>query len=140
MNFNVTLSDELAKEVVEKAFTKGVTPSHYLEILIASILIKNEEKGIDFLSYAQTAKEEAENLSKLSSKGDLFTLSDLPCFKQLANTVDLNGHTAPSTIKARIGRNFNKAVSDGSIKGVKRALNDSGALKFSNGSAVYEVF
>ena len=50
--------------------------------------------------------EQAEALAKENSVGKTFPLNDLPYFKELNNTIDLNGRTAPSTVKARIGRNF----------------------------------
>lgn len=139
MNFNVTLPEELSEELIAKALEKGVTPTHYLEMLVSSILIKDEKKGFDFFSASQIVRDQAEEVVRTSSTGFRFTLSDLPYFQSIVNTIDLNGRTAPSTIKARIGRNFNKAVADGSVKGVKRASNELGGLSFSNGSAVYEV-
>lgn len=139
LNFNVTLPEDLSKVLIAKALQKGVTPTHYLEMLVSSVLIKNENKGFDFLSYAQIIKNEVESLAETSSTGFCFTLSDLPCFKNMDNTTGFNEHTESATIKARIGRNFNKAVADGSIYGVRRAVNEYGSLKLSNGSAVYEV-
>lgn len=138
-NFNVSLPDDVAREVIEKSSAKGITPTHYLEMLITSIIFKNNVSLEFFTTAAQAVKEEAESLAKNSPLGFQFVLNDLSFFKEIKNTVDLNGHTAPSTIKARIGRNFNKSVADGGIAGVKRAYKNDTDLKFLNGAAVYEI-
>mgnify|MGYP003486527739 FL=1 len=139
MNFNISLSDELSEKIILKAAENNITPTHYIEMLINSIIIDNPNAYFDYISAANIITEQAEALAKENSVGKTFPLNDLPYFKELNNTIDLNGRTAPSTVKARIGRNFNKAVANDAVKNIKRAQTPNGELRFLHGAALYEV-
>ena len=106
MNFSISLSDELSEKIILKAAENNITPTHYIEMLINSIIIDDPDAYFDYISAANIITEQAEALAKENSVGKTFPLNDLPYFKELNNTIDLNGRTAPSTVKARIGRNF----------------------------------
>lgn len=139
MNFNVSLNDELSLEIVAQAAKSNLTPTHYLEILINSIYAPNEVYTFDYISALHTVIDQAETVAKTQESGYRFALNQLPYFKELNNTLVLNNKTVPSAIKARIGLNFNKAVSNGSVYGIKRACMSDGTLLFSAKSALYEV-
>ena len=106
MNFSISLSDELSEKIILKAAENNITPTHYIEMLINSIIIDNPDAYFDYISAANIITEQAEAFARKYPVGKTFPLNDLAYFKELNNTIDLNGRTAPSTVKARIGRNF----------------------------------
>lgn len=138
MNFNVTLSDKLSQEIIKKSDKNNVTATQYIEILLNSIII-DDPLDFDYIGAAKIVIQQAENFAYTNPIGRTFALNELPYFKELKNTVALNGKTAPSTVKARIGKNFNKSVSSGKVKNVERARNGNNELLFWGGSAVYRV-
>lgn len=138
MNFNISLNDRLSKKIIKEADEKNVTPTHYIEILLDSIIVEDSQ-SFDYLHAAKNVIDQAETLANLKPLGFTFALNDLPYFQEINNAVILDGKAVPSTIKARIGRNFNKSVANKKVKNIKRAFTKDNELKFLNGSAVYVV-
>lgn len=138
MNFNISLPDNLSDEIVKEADKKNVTPTQFIEILLNSIVFK-DQVIFDYVNAAKVVIDQAEDMARLHDIGYTFSLNDLPYFQKIQHTVSYDGKIAVSTLKARIGKNFNRAVANEKVKNVKRARKSNNELKFLNGSAVYEV-
>lgn len=130
---NLSVEDSLL-EAIETAAAKAGTTTN---LLIISLLEDSfcEQKTFDYGAALQTLVAEA----KTRPTGE-FTLADLPSFSRLCVATAENGYLQPSTLRARLGKAFNNAVSQGRVPGVCRATvtrNGKEKLKFLARAAVY---
>jgi len=130
---NLSVEDSLLTAIEAAAAKAGTTTN----LLIINLLEASfcGQKTFDYGAALQTLVSEA----KARPAGE-FTMADLPSFSQLCVATAENGYLQPSTLRARLGKAFNNAVSQRRVPGVTRATvtrEGKEKLKFFARTAVY---
>lgn len=131
---NLSMDDALLETIKKVAAETGTSAN----LLIINILEESfqGEKTFDYVAALHKLIDDVGNYPE----GE-FTLSELPSFSRLCVSTAEKGYIQPSTLRARLGKAFNKAVSQGQVPGVIRAMvekNGKKELKFVASTAVYE--
>ena len=128
------LEEELADRVKKAAEKAGLSTNQ----MIVNILEENFQGQVsfDYAGALEVLVKEAQD----RPVGERFVLADLGAFSRLSVTTAEKGYVQPSAARARLGRIFNRAVSQGKVPGVARATTMRAGkteLSFLSGAAVY---
>ncbi len=132
--FKLHLKGELLDRIKEAAEEAGLS----INQLIVNILEESFQGQVSFDYAAALEKLVKEAQGRPAEKE--FVLADLPSFSQVSVATAEKGYMQPSAIRARLGRIFNRAVSQGRVPGVARATvtrDGKEELKFLARAAVY---
>jgi len=133
-SFKLYLEDDLLERVQKAAERAGLSANQ----TIVNVLEESFQGQVSFdysAALAELIKEARDRPA-----GESFVLADLDAFSRLSVSTAEKGHMQPSAVRARLGRIFNRAVSQGRVPGVVRATvtrNGKEELKFLARAAVY---
>ncbi len=133
--FKLHLREELLDKIKEAAEDAGIS----INQIMISALEESFQGGQVSFDYP-VAMEKLVKEAQSRPAGQEFVLADLPSFTQVSVVTAEKGHMKPSAVRARLGRIFNRAVSQGRVSGVARATvmrNGEERLKFLARAAVY---
>ncbi len=136
-SYNITLDDERAQMVERVAKENGIPASTYLRSLLEQSIHTTATKPnpTDYKVIVDQLYNAI--MSDTSLNGKEFVLRDLPLYQQLCIVSAKNGQISIETVRASIGKIFNRKIAHGFYKGIVRATSEHGALKFKTGAAVY---
>ena len=126
----LTLDDRLFDAINLEAHKKGVSASLLITSNLEDLYMKQE--AINYEELLHTIIEEAQERDS-----EPFTLSDLPSFSALIIASAEKAHISPGTIRARVGKNFNRAVRNKKAGRIIRATKPNGKLLNKAGVAMY---
>jgi hypothetical protein len=127
---NLSIDQELFDLLKDAADEQNCT----VNVHIISILERlYKQNPFDYQAALSNLIEE----TKFKSNGEEFTLVDLPSFSEISTAKAEDAKIKPSIVRARLGKLFNAAVSNGNVPFIKRAKKENGELKFSSRAAVY---
>ncbi len=132
--FKLHLENDLLGRIQEAAKGAGLSTNQ----MIVNVLEENFQGQMSFDYAAALAELVREAQSR--SPGECFVLADLDFFSRLGVSTAEKGRVQPSTVRARLGRTFNRAVSQGQVPGIARATtirDGKTVLRFLSGTAVY---
>lgn len=125
------IGDSLMEQIKETANQSGVSANTLITNTLEEIFLGQRAFNDD-----QIFKEILEEIQD-REPGE-FTLSDIKAFTQIGVSTAEKGYLQPSTVRARVGKAFNQAVSQGRVPGVTRAKDEHNELKFISRTAVYK--
>lgn len=126
----LSLDDRLYEEIMAVAERKGIPPTSLVVGNLEDLYMRTE--AIDYDGLLDVICKEAKERSI-----EPFLLSELPSFSDLIVASADKAHISPSTIRARIGKSFNTAVTKGKVGEVVRARKPNGELLNKAGVAMY---
>jgi len=132
--FKLHLEDDLLGKIQEAAERAGLSTNQ----MIVNVLEESFRGQVSFDYAAALAELVREARSRPA--GESFVLADLDTFSRLSVSTAEKGYVQPSTVRARLGRTFNRAVSQGQVPGIARATivrDGKTELRFLSGTAVY---
>ena len=131
---NLSIDDNVFAKIKREADDKSTTVN-LLIIDILENLYGNE--NFNYSVALKTLVDEAEAYVKNPCNDREFTLLKLPSFSEICVAKAGAAKIQPSMIRARLGKMFNTMVRSGSVKGVSRAIDEKGNLKFIEKTVVY---
>lgn len=132
--FKLHLENDLLGKIQEAAERAGFSTNQ----MIVNVLEENFQGQVSFDYAAALAELVREAQSR--PVGERFVLADLDAFSRLSVSTAEKGCVQPSTVRARLGRTFNRAVSQGQVPGIARdtmVRDGKTVLRFLSGTAVY---
>lgn len=142
-------TEELDAKLTSEAAELGISVSSLVCDKLNQIYFKSGETDTLALNYSMlygTVKKEIEDyvanwLEEQKEDSVMeFILGDISdTYRNIDMTMTVLGISKPSTLRARIGKTFNRQVSANEIDNVTRALTPSGELMFKHKSAVYRI-
>lgn len=130
--FMLRMEESLMADVKRAAEKAGVSMNTWIINLLEDTL-----QGQRSFNDEQVFQTMIEEIQRCAFKKNEFLLSELESFAQLSVSTVEKGYLQPSTLRARVGKAFNRAVREGQIPGVTRAKDENGNLKFRFRAALY---
>lgn len=130
----LTMRPELAEAVEMAAKKKGMTPT---SLVISNLedLYLMEEEAVNYDEWLKILRAEAQKMPV----GVPFLMADLPSYARLIVSTATKAHVSPSTLRARIAKNFNAEVRKGNVPNIVRATRvnkKDGTVKLMNKNGV----
>lgn len=133
--FKLHLEDDLLGRIQETAERAGLSTNQ----MIVNVLEENFRGQASFDYAAALAELVREGKSR--PVGERFVLADLAAFSRLSVSTAEKGCVQPSAVRIRLGRTFNRTVSQGQAFGIARATAEDRdgktVLRFLSGASVY---
>ena len=130
---NLSISQDLYKQIEEAALKENVTVNYY----ICDMLAEKFAKGTvyDYTLALTNMIDEARAMDRD------FVLADLPTFADVGDVIkEYNIKESPAQVRSRLGKMFNEAVRRGNAGGIERAVtvrDGAEEMKFVSRAAVY---
>lgn len=127
----LSMDDRLFDAIRQVADSKGISPTSLVVSNLEDLYLK--EDAVDYDGLLSKLITEAQAMPS----GKAFLLNELPSFGELVVASARKAHISQSPIRARIGKAFNMAVSNGKVDGIERAKKDNGDLLNRGGVALF---
>ena len=139
-NYCITLDDERAREIGRGAAEQGIPAASYLRSIIERSIPTKESKPafVDYPALLQKMYESAMKMKIAPDRNNEFCLRDIEEFGKLCVVSAKKGKVSVETVRASVGRQWNSAIANDKFKGITRAKDEKGKLKFMQGAAVYK--
>ena len=139
---NLSIESELFDKLNAVAQSKILTVNQLIIKILEGLDYDEVPGNKNAFDFDNGLEKIIKELNKFPDKKE-FTLVELESFSCIEVSKAEKGYVQPSTIRARLGRNFNAAVREKKVPFVKRvkAVDKAGniVLKFRNRAAVYLI-